>query len=331
MRDFLIVGGGIAGASISYFLKKRGYSVTLFEEKELGFGGSGAAGAFLNPKVSKNGELSSLVNSAIDYSTKFYSENFPKFIHKSILNHINSDNQTIRVDGAVADANEILESFTDSVNIELSKVSEINFFGDRWKINNIDGKYLLLATGAFPSLIDEPYIQVRPVWGERFDIKSNTLLNESYHKDLSISQTVDGKIRIGATHFRNILERESNLEERETLLEGAKEIISLDRAEIVNSYSGVRSASFDFFPILGKVVNSQDTINKLPQIKNGRKYSPNEYIFYENLYIFTGLGGYGFSLAPYLANIFVDRFEKEEMMQMSIEPHRFFSRWVKKR
>jgi len=331
LKDFLVIGGGVAGASISYFLQQRGYCVTLFEQHHLGFGGSGAAGAFLNPKVRKRGELSHLVNSAIQYSTQLYLDYFPKYIHQSTLNHINSDSTTTRVSGAVVDADGILKSFTDEVDIKFLKVSDIKFLNGSWRVEGIDGKYLILATGAFPLLIDEPYLRIRPVWGERLDIYSDRVLQESYHKDISISQTVNGVIRVGATHFRGVLERESNPKEREELLREANSIVKLTNSKIVKSYSGVRSASFDFFPILGRVVKSKETIEKFPQIRNGRKYNPNEYIFHRNLFLFTGVGGYGFSLAPYLANIFVDRFENGEMMDNNIEPYRFFSRWVKKR
>lgn len=197
-------------------------------------------------------------------------------------------------------------------------------------MNGYSTKNIILSTGAFPQIIKEPYLNIRPVWGERLDIESSSNLSESYHKDISISQTVNGKIRIGATHHRDILERVSDEIEKDNLIFEAKKMVLLKNSKIVKSYSGVRSASFDYFPIFGKLVDSEKTIQKFPQIKNGRKYPESEYIFYKNLSIFTGLGGYGFSLAPYLAKIFVDNFENKIQFPNNFEPHRFFSRWVKK-
>ena len=285
----------------------------------------------MNPKVGKSGELSNLINSAIQYSTQLYSKKFPKYIHKSKLNHIFQDGTTEIVNGAIADADDILKSFTQKVDIKFSKVSEITEFQNGWKVDSYFAKNVILSTGAFPQILKEPYLNIRPVWGERLDIKSSTNIYESYHKDISVSQTLNGIIRIGATHHRNILKRVSDEVEKENLVLEAKKIINLENIQISKSYSGVRSASFDYFPIFGKIVDSKKTIEKFPQIRNGQKYSKSEYIFYKNLSIFTGLGGYGFSLAPYLAKIFIDNLKKELSFSKNIEPHRFFTRWVKKR
>ncbi len=329
IRDFIIIGGGIAGASASYFLKLKKYNITLFESECLGYGGSGAAGAFLNPKVGKSGELAQLTNSAIDFAIQLYLKDFPEYIHKSTLNHIN-DGQTIKVDGAVADAHEILKSFTKDIDINFSKVSEIKFDGEFWRVGDEIGKNLILTTGAYPQLIDELYLNIRPVWGERLDITTNRVLNESYHKDISVSQTVDGVVRVGATHFREVLQRDGLDRERLELLREAQSFVELPNSKIIKSYSGVRSASRDYFPIIGRVVDSRETVKRFPQLKNGRKYLAEDYIYYKNLYIFTGLGGYGFSLAPYLADRFVKNLTSGEMFSKNLEPHRFFSRWVKK-
>ncbi|HIO71260.1 MAG TPA: FAD-dependent oxidoreductase [Campylobacterales bacterium] len=323
MVDYIVVGGGIAGLSIAYLLQSRNYSVLLFEAEKIGSGGSGAAGAFLFPKVGKQGELAHLINSAINFSINFYLNHFPKYIHLSKLQYV--DTNSI-VDGAVVDADEVLESMGRNIDIAFSRISKIEETSNGWRIEDIESRNLILATGAFPTLVDEPYIKVRPVWGERIDITSDRYLNNSYHDEISISQTINGKIRIGATHFRNILHRDSSILEQEKLLNRAKKIVDLGNTSIVGSYSGVRSASHDYFPIFGKVVNSQKTIEKFPNIVHGKKYREDEYIYYPNLYIWTGLGGYGFSLAPYLSSLFLSN-----RLPAIVQPHRRFSRWVRKR
>src|SRR6266567_8236056 len=47
--DVLIVGGGIIGCSIAYFLRKRGVEVTALEKGEIGDQASGAAAGLLAP------------------------------------------------------------------------------------------------------------------------------------------------------------------------------------------------------------------------------------------------------------------------------------------
>lgn len=330
--DFIVIGGGIAGLSTAYYLSEKNYNTLLIEENYLGFGGSGAAGAFLNPKVDKSGKLAEIVNSAIKFSTDLYSEKFTNNIHKSKLNNILEDGKSLKLHGAVADANDILKSFSKNIDLEFFKVSDIEFLENHqiWRVENLFAKSIIIATGAFGTIFDEPYLNIRPVWGERLDILSSTILEESFHKNISVSQTINGKIRVGATHFREVLNRESLESEKAELLKEAENIVKLKDVKILTSISGVRSASRDYFPIVGKVVDSEKTIEKFPQIQNGRKYDYRQYIYYKNLYFFSGLGGYGFSLAPYLAKKLVANMETGEMFDRDLEPYRFFERWVKR-
>jgi tRNA 5-methylaminomethyl-2-thiouridine biosynthesis bifunctional protein len=328
--DFIVVGGGIAGASISYFLKKYGFSVLILEAKSLGYGGSGAAGAFLNWKLDKDGELASLTNSAIDFSLLLYSKYFPNNIHKTPLNlHINDE--IVKSISAIVDTEDILLNLTKDIRVEQIDVKNIERVGEKWIVDKFEGKNIFLTTGAFPSLVEEPYLKIRPIWGQRVDIETSTKLGESHHKNISISPEIRGRVRIGATHHRYILNRDIDYSESEQLVEEAKGVVDFKEAKIVQHYGGARSGSTDYFPILGRVVNSSETVQKFPQIRHGRAYPPEEYIYYKNLYLFTGLGGYGYSLAPYLASKFVENLELGKEMGKSIEPYRFFKRWVKKR
>ena len=291
----------------------------------MGFGGSGAAGAFLNPK-SKKGELTQLTNSAINFAINFYSQILPKSIHKSQLKHIFPDNSFQILNGAVVDVPPVLEFLTAKVKKVFEKVEEIKYADKVWKINSFQAKHLILATGAFPqNFLNEEFINIRPVWGERLDIEIDKKLTQIVHKKILVSQTVNGIVRVGATHFRNVFEREFNEQEQIELCNEAKEIAEFDSCKIIKVYSGVRSASFDYFPIIGQIVNSQKTIAKFPQLKHGRKYPEKEFIFYPNLTIFNGMGGYGFSLAPYLANLFA-----QNKLPKNVIPTRYFNRWVKK-
>ena len=48
--DYIIIGAGIAGCSTAHFLSKYSDSILLIDKNpEVGFGASGAAGAFLSP------------------------------------------------------------------------------------------------------------------------------------------------------------------------------------------------------------------------------------------------------------------------------------------
>ena len=53
MYDIAVIGAGINGCSVAYELVKENKSVILFDKSGIASGGSGAAGAFISPKFSK--------------------------------------------------------------------------------------------------------------------------------------------------------------------------------------------------------------------------------------------------------------------------------------
>ena len=82
MYDYLIVGGGISACATAYFLKQKGVLVCVVDERGIAGGGSGAAGAFVSPKLGKDNILKSLINEAYLFSNSFYTQNFPSFFRK---------------------------------------------------------------------------------------------------------------------------------------------------------------------------------------------------------------------------------------------------------
>jgi tRNA 5-methylaminomethyl-2-thiouridine biosynthesis bifunctional protein len=332
IHDFLIIGGGIAGASIGYFLHKAGYSVTILEKRGLGFGGSGAAGAFLNWKLEKEGDLAKLNNVAVNFSLHFYEKYFPQHLHKSPSYYHLSDGDVLNVLSGLVDAKPILNSMSLGYKVNILNLKELRKIAGVWNLHGIEGRNIIFATGAFPFPIKEPYIKIRPIWGQRIDVYSPTKTRIIQHQDVSVSHNIKGIHRIGATHHRNILHKEIDYTESESLLKKALNIVELEEVQMSKTYSGVRSASTDYFPLLGKIVNSAETINKYPQIQHGRAYSKEEYVYYKNMYLFTGFGGHGYSLAPYLSYRFVQSLVKNKNFFLDdfIEPHRFFTRWVKR-
>ncbi len=82
--DTIVIGAGIAGSSIAYILAKRGQNVLLVDRSSVpASGGSGAAGAFVSPKIGKGGPLQQLTNEAFAYAQEFYVQNFPEHFEQS--------------------------------------------------------------------------------------------------------------------------------------------------------------------------------------------------------------------------------------------------------
>jgi len=362
MYDIAIIGAGINGCSVAHELTSAKKRVILFDEGGIASGGSGAAGAFVSPKFSKSGELKDILHDAFVYSMEFYEKNFPKLFTKAQLLHIAKDDtdaevlkvykektnlelldlesklqENLSINAGIVNAKPMCEAMAKSAKFVQNRVDTIHYEDGVWVINDTcSAKELILATGAYETLIKEPYIQLRGVWGHRVDIKTTTQNPYSIHQFVSISPSSDGVLAIGATH--NVHYHPQSATEpydieagREELLEKASRTIKLDNVEVVKDYTGLRSGSFDYMPIVGSLVLSSETLaNKNINFKV-KKADYSEYEYYPNLYMINGSGGYGFVLAPYLAKILSEHILSNKEISPRLSPARFFARWAKKR
>ncbi len=173
---------------------------------------------------------------------------------------------------------------------------------------------------------------------------------------MSYSKKVEGTnknlVSIGATHHRfncdlkicnhciktaNINQMFSHSYSLDTvnndtdkLLRLANDIQKLDDVEVCDIKIGARASSVDYFPMVGKLVDSKATIEKYPHLVNGSFIKDDMLLNFDNLYIINGVGGRGFVLSPYLAFTLVDNIIKNNKIQSDILTHRLFKRWVKK-
>ena len=371
MYDIAIIGAGINGCSVAYEFSQSGKKVLLLDMDGIAHGGSGAAGAFISPKFSKSGELKELIGDAFVYSMEFYEKNFPHLLNKSQLLHIakdESDEETLQsykkstelelknaskkvlkllkseaktkeyvsINAGVVNAASMCEAMAKSSQFIKQKVQSLEYDDDRWIINETySAKNIVLATGAYESVVKEPYIQLRGVWGHRIDIKTTTQNPNSIHQFVSISPSSNGELAIGATH--NVHYHPQSATQaydveagRVELLEKASRTLHLENVEVIRDYTGLRSGSFDYMPLVGSLVFSKETLenkNIRFKVKNA-DYT--EYEYYPNLYMINGNGGYGFVLAPYLANILKEHILSAKKISDRVSPARFFARWAKK-
>ena len=67
--DIVIVGAGVAGCALGYFARLAGKRVLVIDRASgVATGGSGAAGAFISPKLGKKSALLELTNLAFEFS-----------------------------------------------------------------------------------------------------------------------------------------------------------------------------------------------------------------------------------------------------------------------
>jgi len=369
--DLAIIGAGINGCSVAYEFSLLDKKVVIFDMDKIAGGGSGAAGAFLAPKFSKTGELKEMLHEAFDYSMEFYENNFSNFFTKTQLLHLAKDEESskllklnqnnlsfnfkkvdkvffnsltpyakkyehICMNAGVVNAQKMCQALCQNAKYIKHEVKNISHEDGVWNIDDLyRSKNILLATGAYKSLLDEEYLKLSGVWGHRIDVKTTTKNPYSIHQDVSISPSVDGVLAIGATHdvhyhpqfSKEIYDVQKG---RDELLQKASKSINLENIEILKDYTGLRSGSYDYMPHVGGVVKSHETLQCCEHLAKTKKVDYEKFIYYPNLYMINGNGGYGFVLAPYLAKILTKHILLGEKVKRSMNPARFFARWVRR-
>ena len=337
MYDIAIIGAGINGSSVAYEFLEENKKVILFDMNGVAAGGSGAAGAFISPKFSKAGELKEIIDDAFVYSMNFYEKNFPHIFKKTPLIHTSQDaEETYSIESGIVNAQAMCNALCKGVELVKLEVTSLIYDEGMWIINeSYAAKNVVLATGAYEQIIKEPYIQVRGIWGHRIDVKTSTQNQNTLHQFVSISPSEKGLVSIGATHNVHYHPQTSkepyNIQDgREELLEKASRMIELKDVEVIRDYTGLRSGSFDYIPLLGALVISKETLASTTIRFKVKKPDYDEYDYYPNLYMINGNGGYGFVLAPYLAKMLSEHILKGKKISQRLSPARFFARWAKK-
>lgn len=370
--DVIIIGAGINGCCSAYTLHKAGLRVALIDQNGIASGGSGAAGAFISPKISKAGELKEIMTEAHAEALVFYTSHFPQFTHvKPLLHianspkegekvesfkhetHIKHSNiphkiQTILSDealnsasiyfdiGAVVDAQGICHAMADGIEFFPLKVERLRHIDGLWQIGDLSAKHLVLSIGAYPKLLPIDYVGLRGIWGHRIDIETSTHIPCILHHHVSISPTIKDRIvAIGATHdvhYSPFSGEPYDVEQgRKILLDKASKTLKLNNINIFRDYTGLRSGSNDYLPMLGSLVNAEDTLEMFPRLQHGEKIDPSEFVYYPNLTMINGSGGYGFVLAPYLAKRLQEYLTEGSTLNPLLSPSRFFPRWAKRK
>ena len=345
--DYIIIGGGIAGLISAYFLREK--NTLVIDKKGILERASGAAGAFLFPKISKKSSYTDFINAAILESFKFYEslginthkkgvlllprddrdiEKFKEYEKYITLPFEKMNNGFFFKDGGFVEVDEVREKI--KVPFIKEEVVSIKKEGEYWRVNDLLAKNVILATG-YENLIDIPYIKIRPIWGERIEINGEWRVEKGeldifYHKTCSVAKVGD-RLRIGATHKRDCLECRENEKEALELIEKAREIIDIEEFEIKDIKGGFRAGSVDFFPIVGKIIDVDKTLQNQPKIVKGEIPKKLEYI--KGLYIINGMGGRGFSNAIKCAKMLKNHIEKKENLD-KIDNKRLFIKWARK-
>lgn len=363
--DVAIIGAGISGVSVAHFLAKEGFSVAIFEEDATFGNASLAAGAFLSPLIGKPNRIKSFLNSSLKFALNFYSNLFPKSIIKSGLIRAPIDGNDLKLfesydysdiktkiyqkgsfvflkkdefgsyffeDAGIVEPDAILKGLSkDSKLFFNTKIDKLQKDGDYFLLNQYKAKKVVLALGAFLDGFELPYLDIRALCGERIEIFTKTKVPHNIHTTISISATKDNdKIVIGATHFACNRCSIPYISQSERLLLEAMEYIDLKDAKIIDRKFGQRACSSDFQPILGELIDINQTLKNQPKIRYGSKIDKEKIAYLKDVYIINGMGYRGFVYAPMCAKILSDYIVHNSEIPYELSVLRRFERWVKK-
>jgi tRNA 5-methylaminomethyl-2-thiouridine biosynthesis bifunctional protein len=361
--DTIIIGAGIAGASIAYTLQQKNQKVLVLEKESIASGGSGAAGAFVSPKIGKGSPLQTLTNEAFAYAYRFYTTYFPEYYKQTGVIRLPKEKEDARrfdsyraynylpfsdysqeqveslgfhtsfdgfyfPEGGVCEAKAICEAMLVGCEVKLHEVKQLTYDSEVWHVDGFYANNVVLATGHQNHLIDVRYMGISGLWGERGDYQTALQLENSLHQSLSIGASENGMVKIGATHAKGVKSPSICDEKRlEGLLHNAGKLIDTSDFTLLQSHCGMRSGSRDYMPLVGSVIDVAFMLQTYPQLLRGAK-PPLKY--FENLYIYNGLGGRGFVFAPLLAEELSKYILEEKIVDSQVSPDRLFYKWCRK-
>ena len=372
--DTIIIGAGIAGATLAYTLTQQNQKVLVLDKKGIASGGSGAAGAFVSPKIGKGSPLQKLTNEAFSFAKDFYLATCPKHFHQTGVIRIPKDEADaqkfseyeayndnvyekysqaqLRAEGidtnfesfffpeaGDCDAIAVCEYLLQDISMEICEVEKIAFMDEMWVciptqesgneyLQTYRAKNIILATGHESDLLDLRYMGIRATWGTRGDFSSSLDLEVSMHQAMSIGANIEGIIKLGATHEKEIKAVVSCQEEQALLLkEKASSLIDVSDLVLKKSFCGMRAGSKDYFPLLGKVIDVPLMLERYPKVLRGAKP---DLLYVEKLYVLNGLGGRGFVFAPLMAEWLAQHIVEGKEVDKRVHADRLFYKWARK-
>ena len=338
----------------------------LLEKDTLSSGGSGAAGAFLSPKICSNSTYTSFVNKAFNFSIAFYKENFSSFLRQDgILRILKSEKDIQKCknppkeirdvkflkqnemeyiskeiapfggyffeNGALVDSKGLVSAMAKNFDVKEGVfVEQLEKIEELYKVGSYRSKGVIVCTGSDIEFEGFEYIKLKKTYGHRVDIKTDVKLPFHLHKNYSVSSNKNSTIHIGATHIP--MYKYSDIEvkkELERMIKEASSYIDLKEFKIEKNHFGARSCSFDFFPIVGKVIDYKKTLQRYPYIKKGSKVPSSKYIYHDNLYIHTAHGARGFVLSPYTAWKLAEHIKNDISLPKEISTERIFLKFAR--
>jgi tRNA 5-methylaminomethyl-2-thiouridine biosynthesis bifunctional protein len=363
--DVIVAGAGIAGICAAHWLKEAGKRVLLLDRKGLLAGASGAAGAFLSPRLGRGGELQKITNDAYRFALDFYARTVPEGFFQKGLVRIPKDGKDAekfagyepfidvpyrRVgagdfphiapeamrhgafyfpDAAFVDPMTVAKKATEGIETAWGVDAKPAWREGLWHVAGYSAENLVLATGAERLPLEIPYLSIGGLWGERVDVRSEAEIPVTLHQKLSVSANVGGLVRIGATHVRN--DPRSEIERVNQLIVDAVALVpALADQQIVRIYAGHRASVSDHFPLVGALADADAAKKRLGKPPKRLKPEDETIPRLPNCYIVNGFGGRGFVFGPLMGKMAGDTILSERPVDPRVSADRYLLRALRR-
>ena len=337
IKNYTIIGQGLAGSILAYFLLKEGQNVKIFDNPNIASSSKVAAGIY-NPVTGKRLVKTWLADDIFPFLEDFYpqleKELNAKFFFPMPIFHPFPDIATQKF----FKSDHIPDSFFDFCSLEFENIYRkeivnsslggitmkhagwvdlkvmLNSFRDYFIERNViitappapDGGAITIYcegyNGKFNPYLN--YLPFNPVKGEIVDIEIQNLdLQEIINQGVFVIPLGENKFRLGATYKWDVLDFVSTGEGATILTEKYQKLMK-PQMRILSQQAGVRPATRDRRPFLGMH----------PEI--------------ENIGIFNGFGSKGVSLVPFFGKQFVNFLVYQKELHTEVNINRFASLYL---
>ena len=369
--DTIVVGAGIAGCCTAFALKQRGQSVLLVDRSRVpASGGSGAAGAFVSPKIGKGSILQTLTNEAFEFAKEFYLRYFPEHFYQTsiiripkdrddsakfkdyetfnssdydvmnskelLANGINElENSFCFPDAGVCDAPAMCRDITKEIDFLQFDVNGIEKIDELWRLYSHDGKS--------PSLYVKNIILATGYQNTMVDMRYMAVRGTwgsrgDYTSDINLTKSMHKNISISA-NIKGIVKIAA------THNKAKNPCMSCDGQPLSGlmktASTMVDTSDFKLKETFcGMRAGSKDYFPlagkvidvpyMLETYPNIKKGAKPPIKHISNLYICNGLGGRGFVFAPMIADILAGHIVNDHIIDERINSDRLFLKWCRK-
>ena len=338
IKNYTIIGQGLAGSILAYFLLKEGQNVQIFDNPDIPSSSKIAAGIY-NPVTGKRLVKTWLADDIFPFLEDFYpqleQELNAKFFFPMPVFHPFPDIVTQKF----FKSDHIPDDFSDYCSLEFENIHRkeivnsplggitmkhagwvdlkvmLKAFRDYFLERNILTETTFISENTNDITIYSEgyngkfnphfsYLPFNPVKGEVLDIEIQNLdLQDIINQGVFVIPLENNKFRLGATYKWDILD-DVVTEEGATILTEKYQKLMKPKMRILSQQAGVRPATKDRRPFLGM----HPTV--------------------ENIGIFNGFGSKGVSLAPFFGKQFVDFLVYQKELHPEVNINRFASLYL---